>query len=137
MICAVFVLSLAACAGPTRTPDTLYHQLGQEAGIQAIVDEFLYALAGNDLALPLFANTDIQRFREQFARQLCAVAGGPCVYEGDSMGDTHRGMNISHAQFNSVVEDLIEAMENRDIPTGAQNLLLARLAPMYPEIAGQ
>lgn len=128
---------LSGCATTADTSDALYLQLGERAGIQGIVDEFLYALADNELALPLFANTDIERFREQFANQLCAIAGGPCRYDGDSMADTHRGMRIDHAQFNTVVEDLIQAMERRGIASGTQNLLLARLAPMYEEIANQ
>ena len=52
------------------------------------------------------------------------------------MEATHRGMNISRAQFNSVVDDLIAAMEDRGISVSAQNALLARLAPMYSDIAG-
>lgn len=101
------------------------------------MDEFLYALADNESVLPLFANTNIERFRQQFALQLCAIAGGPCTYEGDSMADTHRGMDINHAQFNAVVSDLITAMEKREIPTGTQNALLAKLAPMFSDIATQ
>lgn len=128
-------LTLIACAALEAPSDELYLKLGKEPGIQAIVDEFLYALADNENVLPLFANTNIERFREQFALQLCAIAGGPCEYTGDSMADTHRGMNINHAQFNTVVGDLIVAMENREIPTGAQNALLARLAPMFADIA--
>lgn len=101
------------------------------------MDEFLYALADNDRSLPLFANTNIERFRTQFALQLCAVSGGPCEYGGDGMAATHRGMNIDRAQFNTVVSDLIQAMEAQKVPTSAQNALLARLAPMYSEIVGQ
>ncbi|WP_439101212.1 group I truncated hemoglobin [Congregibacter sp.] len=127
---------LTACAMVEPEPDALYRELGQQQGIEAIVDEFLYALADNERSLPLFANTNIERFRTQFALQLCAVSGGPCQYEGDSMEATHRGMNIDRAQFNTVVSDLIQAMEARDVPTGTQNALLARLAPMYSEIAG-
>jgi hemoglobin len=137
LLSLVLLLLLGGCATTAEQSDALYEQLGERDGIQGIVDEFLYALAENELALPLFANTDIERFREQFTNQLCAVAGGPCHYDGDSMADTHRGMRISHAQFNTVVEDLIEAMERRGVTTGTQNRLLARLAPMYEEIAGQ
>ena len=139
-ISTVLLIALCACGSTTGTPsgsDPLYEDLGGMQGIEGIVDEFLYSLAGNPLALPLFANTNITRFREQFAIQLCDVAGGPCAYEGDSMAATHRGMEISHAQFNSVVSDLIDAMERSEVPTTAQNRLLARLAPMYGEIAGK
>ena len=127
---------LHGCAGYGADGDGLYRALGQRDGIEALTGRFLYHLADNEQALPLFLNTDIERFHAQFSAQLCAVAGGPCVYEGDTMEATHRGMNISRAQFNSVVDDLIAAMEDRGISVSAQNALLARLAPMYSDIAG-
>jgi len=134
VLAAILALGTAACA--TAPEATLYQALGERAGIEALVDEFLYSLASNERARPLFRNTNIQRFREQFALQLCEVSDGPCDYTGDSMRATHKGMAISRAQFNSVVEDLIAAMERRDLLTATQNALLARLAPLYPEITG-
>ncbi|MDZ7784532.1 MAG: group 1 truncated hemoglobin [Halioglobus sp.] len=107
---------------------------GGEAGITEIVDAFLVELSEDQDVLPLFAHTDIERFREKLIELLCDTAGGPCTYSGDSMRDTHRGMQISRAQFNSVVEDLIRAMEREQVPVGAQNELLRRLAAMYEDI---
>jgi hemoglobin len=127
-------MGLCACTHSGYAGDRLFQDLGGHSGIDAITDAFLYELSENDAALPLFLNTDIDRFREQFSTQLCDVAGGPCTYTGDTMRATHRGMNITRAQFNSVVEDLIEAMERTGTPVGAQNALLERLAAMYPEI---
>jgi len=134
---ALLIALLGACTIPPSRDADLYDALGQRDGIEAITGRFLFHLADNEAVLPLFLNTDIGRFRAQFSTQLCDVAGGPCHYAGDSMSATHRGMDISRAQFNSVVEDLIAAMEDRDVPTDAQNALLARLAPMYADIAGQ
>ena len=114
--------------------DNLYTGLGGETGITEIVDAFLVELSEDQDVLPLFAHTDIERFREKLIELLCDTAGGPCTYSGDSMRDTHRGMQISRAQFNSVVEDLIRAMEREQVPVGAQNELLRRLAAMYEDI---
>lgn len=129
-------LLLTACmAGPERNP-SLYLQLGELPGITAIVDQFLFELADDSDVLPLFADTDIDRFREKLIEQICMLADGPCVYTGDSMQETHRKLNISRAQFSSVVDDLIQAMEALKVPTGAQNSLLQRLAKLYPDITG-
>lgn len=137
LISALLVIWLtSSCAGTATKDAALYRALGEREGIQALTDEFLYSLSENDGVIELFANTDIGRFREQFATQLCAVSGGPCTYEGDSMRDTHRGMDINRAQFNSVVDDLIDAMERLSLPTATQNALLQRLAPMYGDIVG-
>lgn len=116
--------------------DTLYERLGAAPGTAAIVDRFLFHLADNERALPLFLNTDIERFREKFREHLCEVSDGPCRYSGDSMTATHRGMRITRAQFNSVVENLVDALEDLRVPVAAQNDLLERLAAFYPEITG-
>ncbi len=129
----LLTLALAGCASGHGNA-TLYQRLGGLEGISGIVDAFLYELAADEQILPLFADTNIERFREKFIEQLCMVADGPCEYTGDDMVATHRGMEITHAQFNRVVTDLIRAMERRDIPTGAQNDLLRRLAAMYDDI---
>ena len=50
------------------------------------------------------------------------------------MVDAHAGMEVRHADFNSLVEDLQIAMDRRGIPTRAQNKLLAKLAPMHREV---
>jgi hemoglobin len=134
---ALCLATLVACQSAPPADDRLYRDLGELPGITGIVDAFLFELAEDRDVLPLFANTDIDRFRKKFIEQLCDVSGGPCDYSGDSMIETHRDMAISRAQFNSVVEDLIRAMEAESVPVAAQNRLLARLAAMYPEIAGQ
>jgi len=56
---------------------------------------------------------------------------------GESMADAHAGRNISHADFNALVEVLIDAMEKQEVPVAAQNRLLQRLAPMHRDIVTQ
>lgn len=130
---AILFLVLAGCANQPASDD-LYQRLGGTEGITRIVDNLLYEIAEDDQVRPLFARTDIERFREKLIEQLCSLSGGPCRYTGDSMRETHRGMDISSARFNSLVSDLIEAMERARVPVSAQNALLQRLAPMRGEI---
>ena len=78
-----------------------------------------------------FAETNT---RDKLVEQFCVEAGGPCEYTGDSMEESHKGLNISRADFNALVEDLIEAMEAEGVAVPVQNRLLARLAPMRGQI---
>lgn len=133
-VLALVILVTCGCTGTRQDDAALYRELGGQSGITAIVDGFLFELSEDRDVLPLFANTDIERFREKFIEQLCDVSGGPCEYSGDTMRETHRDMRVTRAQFNSVVEDLIRAMEREDVPVGAQNRLLKRLAAMYGDI---
>ena len=43
-------------------------------------------------------------------------------------------MNIPEKDFNRVVELLINAMDEQQIPQTVQNKILSRLAPLRPEI---
>jgi hemoglobin len=128
-------LTLGACAS-NQTDETLYDDLGGQPTIDRIADEFIMEIAYDDRVFPRFADSNVQRFREKIIEHFCMIANGPCVYTGDSMERTHAGMNISEAEFNAVVEDLIAAMDTVGVDIGTQNRLLARLATLRPQIAG-
>jgi hemoglobin len=131
----VGLLGLAGCATTAGRPEpSLYEQLGGQGGIATLTDELITIFATDLRVAPTFANTDMKRFRAKFNEQICELSGGPCKYSGDSMADSHTGLNISHAQFNAVVEDLQLAMDRLAIPEAAQNRLLKLLAPMREDI---
>ncbi len=130
----VLLLALLCGTGNAPASTPLYDQLGGEQGVVAIVDQFLAKLADDQRINHFFAETNLKRFREKLIEQFCALSGGPCTYTGDSMQQSHAGMGVNHAAFNALVEDLIEAMEHCKIATGAQNRLLALLAPMHKDI---
>lgn len=128
---------IGAAGATTAADDELYRSLGGEAGIAQLVDRFLRNLAGDERVRHFFAETNIRRFRALLEQQFCVLAGGPCIYTGDSMAVAHRRQNISEADFNAVVENLWDAMEQTGLPVGAQNGLLAVLAPLREEIMGR
>lgn len=136
---AILVLGLGvmACAAPQLDRRPLYEQLGGEAGLAALVDRFLHELARDPDAAPQFRGADVKRFRAQLTLHLCQTFDGPCRYEGASLSEVHRGMEISQREFNAVVEDLWRAMESLRIPTPVQNRVLARLAPLREQVVGQ
>lgn len=132
--CLSLLLSalLGGCASQPTT--TTYDQLGGAAGIEGIVDALLEKIVEDERINFQFADTDIVRLRSMLIEQFCAEAGGPCTYSGLSMQESHAGRGIDDAQFNALVEDLIDVMTARRIPVGAQNRLLKRLAPMHGDI---
>jgi hemoglobin len=66
--------------------------------------------------------------------KFCVEAGGPCIYNGDSLAEAHKGMNLTRSDFNALVENLIDAMDDQRIPVPTQNRLIARLAPQRGEV---
>jgi hemoglobin len=50
------------------------------------------------------------------------------------MTAAHKGLHLSNADFNAVVEDLQGAMDKAGIGFATQNRFLARLAPMQHQV---
>lgn len=126
-------LILNGCSGVPGKP-SLYQQLGGEQGVEQLVDAFIGAIAADDQIFHYFAEANVTHFRQGFITHICDISGGPCQYTGDSMVDIHTGMHINEADFNRVVELLVEAMEQVGISYPVQNRLLARLAPLRKDI---
>lgn len=130
----VVVLTLAACAQQPAKDDSLYRDLGEQAGITRIVEGMLLNIAADPRIVRHFENIDIVRLRDKLVEQICVEAGGPCTYTGDSMEESHKGQNLTPSDFNALVENLQDAMSSQGVPMPAQNRLLARLAPMRAQV---
>jgi hemoglobin len=145
LIVVFALLALFGCAGtmhekPAPAPagkDALYRELGGTPGITSVVDAFLPRINGDARINTLFRDVDHDDLRRLVIEQLCAATGGPCTYTGRSMQEAHSGLNLTDADFNAFVEDLIAAMNQLKVPKPSQNKLLGLLAPMKPEIVGQ
>jgi hemoglobin len=60
--------------------------------------------------------------------------GGPDVYEGKNMLDTHKGMNIDEAEFMAVLDDILDALDKNHIGQREQGEVLFALYSLRREI---
>ena len=128
-------LVLAGCQSYQSAPQTdLYQQLGERAGIAEIVEDLLYLIVEDERINHQFKGVDVAGFHRNLTDQLCELSGGPCSYTGREMRELHADMAITDTQFNALAENLILAMEENNVPTGAQNRPIKRLIPLYPDI---
>jgi len=126
-----------SAAAPAKTSDALYRALGGETGIARVVDVSL-AEIHNDLRINLlFEKTDLADLRRLLIEQICAATGGPCTYTGRDMEEAHSGLNLTDADFDAFVDDLVRAMNSLKVPADLQKQLLDLLGPMRPEVVGQ
>lgn len=109
-------------------------QFGGEAGLVALMDEFMDVLLADARMRPFFEFADQAMIKRHLVEQFCVILGGECTYTGRDMKESHALLGIDRADFNALVEDLQIAMNRRGIPFRAQNRLLAELAPMHREI---
>ncbi len=111
-----------------------FHAFGGEAGLRALMDDFVARLVADPRTHRFFADIDQAALKQHLAEQFCAILGGGCAYTGRDMVEAHAAFGIDRGAFNALVEDLQASMSARGIPFRAQNRLLALLAPMHREI---
>lgn len=118
----------------TNASASLYSALGEQAGIDRLVDDFVERVIHDPRIGSHFKGIKPAGFKESLAEQFCVVSGGPCTSLGSSMREVHADMKINKGDFNALVEQLQHAMEAQGIPFSLQNRLLARLAPLHRDI---
>ena len=113
---------------------TLYQRLGGRPAIAAVVNDFVGNVARDKRINGFFANTDIPRLKRLLVQQICAGSGGPCKYEGRSMREAHRGINVRNQDFDALVQDLVLSLNKFNVPPREQRELLALLGPMRNDV---
>ena len=130
----------AACAATPPLPPSLYKRLGGREGIRGVVDDFVAFLVADPRVNARFKDmkpVDVERLKTNAADQLCEATGGPCSYLGTDMRTAHKGMNITEAEWNATLDDLVKALDQRGVPKPDQQELLGLLARMKKDIVGQ
>jgi hemoglobin len=131
------ILSTAAlllAAAPAFAQDALFSDLGGQPGIDRIVEASVDSYLTDPRISAIFDESNIDRLRAELKVQFCQVAGGDCVYQGHDMVAAHKGLHLTNANFNALVEDLQVAMEKQGVRFTTQNRFLARLAPMQHQV---
>ncbi len=145
LIAPAFVLVASVCVALPAVAQTavapmvasnspLFKSFGGKAGLVKLMDDFMVRLLADPRTGPHFKPANQQRVKEQLVDQFCFVMDGPCVYKGADMKSAHANLDITKGDFNALVEVLQQAMDAQGIPFGAQNQLLAKLAPMHRDV---
>ena len=142
LVLAVAVaIPVLAAASSTTTPKqkSLYLRLGGKKGVTAVVNDFVTRLSGDTRVSSFFAATTsdparLTKFKAHLFEQICQASGGPCKYTGKSMKEAHKGMGVSGADFNALVEDLVGALDKFKVDEKSKNDLLGALGPMKSDI---
>jgi hemoglobin len=127
-------LLMLLAAPAAAAEDTLYADMGGKAGMDRLVDLSVDRYLADPRIKEIFSESNIDRIRAELKDQFCLIADGPCAYTGHSMEATHKGLHLTNANFNALVEDLQDAMGECGIAFTTQNRFLARLAPMQHQV---
>ena len=123
-----------ASAYPVAPAAGLYQAFGEQAGIRALMDDFVIRLRADARIGEQFKETNLTNLAKQLGDQVCQLSGGPSVYKGPDMKEAHANMDVTRSHFNALVEVLQQSMDARGIPFARQNQMLALLAPMHRDV---
>ncbi|MBL8710262.1 MAG: group 1 truncated hemoglobin [Rhodospirillaceae bacterium] len=118
---------------------SLFLRLGGTSGISALVDDIVALHMENPVIRvrfrPYLETPDKLAVTK---RHLCtfleAGSGGTAQYTGRSMGETHRGMNISEAEYIAALDDIMAALGKHKIDEATQKDVLAIAYSLKGEI---
>lgn len=136
-IIGIFLCGVLTACAHQASQQSLYDALGQYEGISKITHQLILVIAKDERIKHRYKGVNMQHFKKGLSDYICVAAEGPCEYTGDTMKMVHAGHNYTNTEFNAIVDDLILAMEQCDIPVATQNRLLAKLAPTYKDVVYQ
>jgi truncated hemoglobin YjbI len=138
-VAAVVAMGCLNISSAKTKTKTLYSRLGGTKAITAVVDQFVTNCATDPRINKFFADTAkdpkrLAKFKKNLINQICQASGGPCKYTGKDMKTAHKGMGVTDADFNALVEDLVKALDQFHVGATEKNELLGALGPMKSDI---
>lgn len=119
--------------GSQPLESTLFYRMGGLPVLNKIVDEFIDEVASNQKTKRSFDGIKLKALKESVVMQLCKISGGGCVYEGETMLNSHKDAKITEAEFDAFV-GIFREIAAKYLPTAEKNALLKLLAPMKRDI---
>ena len=117
---------------------SLYERLGGSAGINALVEDIVAMHMENPVIQarfrPYLETEKLVVAKKHLCAFLEAGSGGPAPYEGRSMRDTHRGMNINAAEYMAALDDILATLRKHAIDEQTQKDVLAIAYSLKGEI---
>lgn len=110
----------------------LFESLGGTEGITSIVDDVVEAHMNNSSISARFLPYKEQPeklvvIKKHTVDFFSAGSGGPIIYTGRNMPATHKGMNISPAEYMYAIDDIMEVLEEHKIDEDSKKEVLAIL----------
>ncbi len=118
---------------------SLFDRLGGREGIFDLVGQVIDNHLANPAVSTRFVHASMSREEliASGAEFFCTGLSGVQTYEGRSLADAHAGMNISDAEFNAVIDDILAAMVSKGIGELEQAEALKILWGMRPDVVAR
>jgi hemoglobin len=120
---------------------SLYIRLGGSDGISSIVDDIIAKHLDNPVVSPQFAYLSndpekLAQVKQHTCDFLGAGTGGNEVYTGNDVPTTHRGMNITNAEFLSAIDDILFVLNEHGMSDQTKKDMLYILYSFKGQVIG-
>ncbi len=136
-VIALGVLQSSPALGQERS---LYERLGGYEAISAVVHDFAGKLFVDPQVGSFFKGmgTDTRNsFIQKNINLVCNVTGGPCKIISRPARTVHTGLGITEAEFNIVVNHLVDTLDSFNVPAQEKQELLAIIGTLKSDIVGR
>lgn len=137
IVLGMFIVSGGAIAGDDGEAKTsLYERLGAMDGIKSIVSDTIALHVENEEISHYFEGVDLDNLAHHVAAFFAAGTGGPADYQGRDMTSAHADMNMSDADFDSAVADVLTAVKSNGVDDESAAEVAAILESLRPAVMG-
>lgn len=131
IFCVLVILTVCGSLSVTaqNKEKSLYERLGGVYAIATVVDDFIERLLVNDV---LNSNPKIREARDrvpkaglkfQVTALVCQATGGPQVYTGRSMKESHQHLRITEREWRALGDEFKKSLDKFKVPPQEQKEL--------------
>ena len=130
------LFALGVAAEEEAAAPSLYERLGGDEGLTKIVRDTIALHHENRDIAHYFADVDDDALAAHVIAFFAAGTGGPVNYQGRDMTTTHASLNMSDADFDSAVTDVLKAVKANGVDAESATEVAAILESLRPGVMG-
>jgi hemoglobin len=139
---AITLLSMSTFFTPVVSAEeqaaapSLYERLGGDTGLTKIVKDTIALHHENPDIAHYFTDVDDDVLAKHVIAFFTAGTGGPANYQGRDMTTAHASMNMSDADYDAAVSDVMKAVKANGIDAESASEVAAILESLRPAVMG-
>ncbi|MBN8628744.1 MAG: group 1 truncated hemoglobin [Planctomycetes bacterium] len=120
-----------------ETPSTLYHRLGAEAGIEALIRRFYDRVLSDPQLSGFFKDSSLERVQRMQREFFSAALDGPHRYSGLALTRVHHNRGITGEHFNLFGQHLLATLEMIGVAPDDIREVVHRISVYKNDITGE
>jgi len=93
-----------------------YERIGGSPAVSQVVNRFYELVLADEQLVGFFSDVDMARLKRHQVLLISQVLGGPAQYDGEDLQQAHADLDISRDDFGRVVEHLVRALREAEVP---------------------